>query len=473
MGAHFEDDGVIFRVWAPNARAISVVGDFNGWNGDNHFMNKINPEGIWELKIPGLKKMDLYKFRVEQADGNVVFKADPYAFYSELRPNTASVLYDIPKFKWTDTRWMNKRITGLNKPMNIYEVHLGSWKKKENGDFLNYREIAEELCEYVKDMNYTHIEVMPINEYPLDASWGYQGTGYYSVTSRYGLPEDFMYFVNYMHRHNIGVILDWVPGHFCKDAHGLYRFDGTATYEYADERIGENREWGTCNFDLTRYEVQSFLISNVNFWFKEFHIDGVRIDAVANMLYLPNVDGLTNRYGGKENLGAVDFFKKSAQKDDTDAQFYLGLLYKNGNGVPQDFSKANLYFEKAARKGFYPAQYELGLLYLRGLGVERDFHQAKNLLEKAAQQDCDLAMVDLGMLYFYGLGVRQSYAKAKKLFEKASQHNNNEAQLLLGELYERGLGVKKNDTIAKEWYGKSCDNGNQSGCNSYRRLHLR
>lgn len=310
MGAHFEDDGVIFRVWAPNARSISVVGDFNNWTGDNHFMKKINPEGIWELKISGLKKMDLYKFRVEQADGNVVFKADPYAFYSELRPNTASVIYDIPQFKWTDTRWMNKRITGLNKPMNIYEVHLGSWKKGENGEFLNYKEIAEKLCEYVKDMNYTHIEIMPITEHPLDASWGYQSTGYYSVTSRYGTPEDFMYFVNHMHRHNIGVILDWVPGHFCKDSHGLYRFDGTATYEYADERIGENKEWGTCNFDLTRYEVQSFLISNVNFWFKEFHLDGIRIDAVANMLYLPNVDGLTNAYGGKENLGAVNFFKK-------------------------------------------------------------------------------------------------------------------------------------------------------------------
>ena len=312
MGAHFADDGVIFRVWAPHARSVSVVGDFNNWDGKDHYMNRINNEGIWELKIPGLQKMELYKFKVEQADGNVVFKADPYGFYSEHRPKTASILYDIPEFKWTDTRWMNKRTIGLDQPTNIYEVHLGSWKLDENGNWLNYRELAEKLCDYVKDMNYTHVEIMPIGEYPLDASWGYQSTGYYSVTSRYGTPEDFMYFVNYLHKKNIGVILDWVPGHFCKDAHGLYRFDGTPTYEYADTRIGENREWGTCNFDLTRNEVQSFLISNVNFWFEEFHIDGIRIDAVANMLYLPTLDhdDVKNQYGGKENLGAVEFFKK-------------------------------------------------------------------------------------------------------------------------------------------------------------------
>lgn len=310
MGAHIEEDGVIFRVWAPHARAVAVVGDFNNWTGEGAYMNRLNAEGIWELKIPNLKKYDLYKFRVEQADGNVVYKADPYAFYSEMRPNTASIIYDIPEFKWTDKRWLNKRITGLNKPMNIYEVHLGSWRKNEKGEWLTYKEIADQLSEYVKEMNYTHVEIMPVNEHPLDASWGYQGTGYYSVTSRYGTPEDFMYLVNQMHKNNIGVILDWVPGHFCKDSHGLYKFDGTATYEYADERIGENKEWGTCNFDLTRYEVQSFLISNVSYWFNEFHIDGIRIDAVANMLYLPNVEGLTNQFGGKENLGAVDFFKK-------------------------------------------------------------------------------------------------------------------------------------------------------------------
>lgn len=314
MGAHLTKNSVIFRVWAPHAKSVAVVGDFNNWTGYDHMMKKINNEGIWELEIPNLKKLEKYKYRVESADGRVEMKADPYAFYSEMRPNTASIVYDIPKFKWADKRWLNKRTTGLNKPINIYEVHLGSWKRGIHGEWLNYKDSAVMLAEYLKEMNYTHIEIMPINEYPLDASWGYQATGYYSVTSRYGTPEDFMFLVNLMHKNNIGVILDWVPGHFCKDAHGLYKFDGTPTYEYLDSRIGENKEWGTCNFDVTRNEVKSFLISNLTYWFKEFHIDGVRMDAVANMLYLSygkdGEDDLRNKYGGKENLGAVDFFKE-------------------------------------------------------------------------------------------------------------------------------------------------------------------
>ena len=314
MGAHLTKNSVIFRVWAPHAKSVAVVGDFNNWTGYDHMMKKINNEGIWELEIPNLKKLEKYKYRVESTDGRVEMKADPYAFYSEMRPNTASIVYDIPKFKWADKRWLNKRTTGLNKPINIYEVHLGSWKRGIHGEWLNYKDSAVMLAEYLKEMNYTHIEIMPINEYPLDASWGYQATGYYSVTSRYGTPEDFMFLVNLMHKNNIGVILDWVPGHFCKDAHGLYRFDGTPTYEYLDSRIGENKEWGTCNFDVTRNEVKSFLISNLTYWFKEFHIDGVRMDAVANMLYLSygkdGEDDLRNKYGGKENLGAVDFFKE-------------------------------------------------------------------------------------------------------------------------------------------------------------------
>lgn len=314
MGAHLTKNSVIFRVWAPHAKSVAVVGDFNNWTGYDHIMKKINNEGIWELEIPNLKKLEKYKYRVESTDGRVEMKADPYAFYSEMRPNTASIVYDIPKFKWADKRWLNKRTTGLNKPINIYEVHLGSWKRGIHGEWLNYKDSAVMLAEYLKEMNYTHIEIMPINEYPLDASWGYQATGYYSVTSRYGTPKDFMFLVNLMHKNNIGVILDWVPGHFCKDAHGLYRFDGTPTYEYLDSRIGENKEWGTCNFDVTRNEVKSFLISNLTYWFKEFHIDGVRMDAVANMLYLSygkdGEDDLRNKYGGKENLGAVDFFKE-------------------------------------------------------------------------------------------------------------------------------------------------------------------
>ena len=308
MGAHFKDKGVIFRVWAPKAKNVSVVGDFNNWNGALHQMKKINDEGIWELYIENIGKYELYKYKVTQNNGQEVYKSDPYAFYSEMRPKTASIIYDIPQFKWTDTRWVNKRTKDLNKAINIYEVHLGSWRLDDKNKWLNYKEIAPKLCEYVKELGYTHVEIMPISEYPLDDSWGYQATGYYSVTSRYGTPEDFMYFINYMHRHNIGVILDWVPGHFCKDIHGLAMFDGTPTYEYADERIGQNKAWGTSNFDLARYEVQSFLLSNVSFWFEVFHIDGIRIDAVANMLYLP--DDVKNIYGGGENIAAVEFFKK-------------------------------------------------------------------------------------------------------------------------------------------------------------------
>ena len=312
MGAHPNRTSTTFRVWAPNARGVSVVGDFNQWNGEVHRMGKISEGGIWEITIPKLKKYDKYKYQIELLHGGWHLKSDPYAFYSELRPNTASFIYGIPKFRWGDKKWLNKRTQGLEKPINIYEVHLGSWMRKENGEWLTYTEIAEKLVKYVKEMNYTHVEIMPINEYPLDASWGYQGTGYYSVTSRYGTPEEFMYFVNKMHQSDIGVILDWVPGHFCKDAHGLYRFDGTSVYEYSDERIGENPQWGTANFDLSRYEVKSFLISNALYWLKEFHIDGIRIDAVANMLYLnygkEDID-IRNEYGGFENIDAINFLK--------------------------------------------------------------------------------------------------------------------------------------------------------------------
>lgn len=309
MGAHKYEDGVVFRVWAPHAKEIFVVGDFNGWENKNPMTN-INEEGIWEVYIPNIDFGTMYKYRIHNAEDNWVDKSDPYAFYSEMRPNTASIVYNLEDFDWgkDEKKWENKRDRDLTKPINIYEVHLGSWKLDENGHWLNYTEIAKKLVKYVKDLNYTHIEIMPIGEYPLDASWGYQGTGYFSTTSRYGDPKDFMEFMKIMHKNNIGVILDWVPGHFCKDLHGLYKFDGTPTYEYPDTRIGENKEWGTCNFDLTRNEVISFLHSNLDFWLSLFHIDGFRIDAVANMLYLPS--GVLNSYGGNDNPGAVEFFKK-------------------------------------------------------------------------------------------------------------------------------------------------------------------
>ena len=301
FGAHPNRSSTIFRIWAPAAKSVAVVGDFNNWNArEEDYCQKITNEGIWEVEIKKVKKGAIYKFQIETSWGQKILKADPYAFYSELRPQTASVVNGIPKFRWGDKKWLNNREIGYAKPINIYEVHLGSWKKKEDGTYYNYREIAELLVEYMLEMNYTHIEIMPITEYPFDGSWGYQATGYYSVTSRYGTPEDFMYFVNYFHKNNLGVILDWVPGHFCKDAHGLYRFDGSACYEYEDQNLGEN-EWGTANFNVSRNEVRSFLVSNLYFWIKEFHIDGVRMDAISNVIY--------HKDGVSENRASIEFLQ--------------------------------------------------------------------------------------------------------------------------------------------------------------------
>ena len=301
FGAHPNRSSTIFRIWAPTAKSVAVVGNFNNWNArEEDYCQKITNEGIWEVEIKKVKKGAIYKFQIETSWGQKILKADPYAFYSELRPQTASVVNGIPKFRWGDKKWLNNREIGYAKPINIYEVHLGSWKKKEDGTYYNYREIAELLVEYMLEMNYTHIEIMPITEYPFDGSWGYQATGYYSVTSRYGTPEDFMYFVNYFHKNNLGVILDWVPGHFCKDAHGLYRFDGSACYEYEDQNLGEN-EWGTANFNVSRNEVRSFLVSNLYFWIKEFHIDGVRMDAISNMIY--------HKDGVSENRASIEFLQ--------------------------------------------------------------------------------------------------------------------------------------------------------------------
>ena len=301
FGAHPTRNSTIFRIWAPSAKSVAVVGDFNDWTArEEDYCHKITNEGLWEVEIKKVKKGFLYKYQIETSWGEKILKSDPYAFYSELRPQTASIVNGKPKFRWGDKKWLNNREIGYAKPINIYEVHLGSWKKKEDGTYYNYKEIAELLVKYMLEMNYTHIEIMPITEYPFDGSWGYQGTGYYSVTSRYGTPEDFMYFVNYFHKNNLGVILDWVPGHFCKDSHGLYRFDGSACYEYEDPSLGEN-EWGSANFNVSRNEVRSFLLSNLYFWIKEFHIDGIRMDAISNMLY--------HRDGLSENKFSVEFLQ--------------------------------------------------------------------------------------------------------------------------------------------------------------------
>jgi len=306
--------GYIFGTWAPNAKSVCVVGDFNDWTRENGYMYKHIEHGIWELFVPNAKIGDCYKFSIELWNGDVILKADPYAFQSELRPKTASIVSDTD-FKWSDGVYMKKRenTPPYDEPINIYELHFGSWKQHENGDFLTYSEMADELIPYVKKMGYTHIELMPICEYPFDGSWGYQVIGYYSVNSRYGTPVEFKKFVNACHKAGIGVVMDWVPAHFPKDDNGLRLFDGTPVYEYADTRVGEHKEWGTLVFDYGRGEVRSFLISNAMYWLKEFHLDGLRVDAVSSMLYLDynRRDGewRPNIYGGKENVEAIDFLR--------------------------------------------------------------------------------------------------------------------------------------------------------------------
>ena len=314
MGAHPLNDGYLFSVWAPNASSVSVVGDFNSWNVDSHHMKFHEKFGVWELFVPNLGEDELYKFYVRTRNGEGFYKADPFAFKSELRPNTASVTTRLDKYAWNDDAYVKKRVQPHNDAVIIYEIHVGSWRKKENGDFYNYRELADLLVGYVKDMGFTHVELMPICEHPYDESWGYQVTGYYSVTSRYGSASDFKYFVDKCHQNNIGVILDWVPAHFPKDEHGLSCFDGSCLYEYQDTRIGEHLEWGTKVFNCQRAEVMSFLISNAMFWFDEFHIDGLRVDAVSSMLYRDynrrSGQWIPNKYGGKENLEAVDMMRR-------------------------------------------------------------------------------------------------------------------------------------------------------------------
>ncbi len=311
--------GVYFAVWAPNAEKVSVIGTFNDWKEDANEMTRLEPMGVYELFVAGAAEGDLYKFYIETPDGRKLYKADPYANYAELRPGTASRVTDIDKIEWSDTKWMEKRKACKDvhsQPMAIYEVHPGSWMRhpgREDEGFYTYRELAHKLAEYVKEMGYTHVEMMGISEYPFDGSWGYQVTGYYAPTSRYGTPEDFAYFVNYMHKNNIGVILDWVPAHFPRDAHGLAEFDGSCLYEYADPRKGEHPDWGTKIFDYGKTEVKNFLIGSALMWIEHYHIDGLRVDAVASMLYLDygKQDGqwVANEFGGNKNLEAIEFFK--------------------------------------------------------------------------------------------------------------------------------------------------------------------
>lgn len=322
LGAHLSEEngveGVFFGVWAPNAANVHVIGTFNDWNEDSHSMTKLGPGGIWAVFIPGVKQGDMYKFLITTHEGLKLYKADPFANYAEFRPGTASIVTDLSGFKWTDTTWMKSRpLKDVNRePIAIYECHIGSWMKHPNGTehgYYNYREFADRIVEYLKEMKYTHVELMGIAEYPFDGSWGYQVTGYYAPTSRHGQPKDFMYLVNVLHKNGIGVILDWVPAHFATDAHGLGCFDGGCVFEHPDPRRGEHPDWGTKIFNYGKTEVKNYLIANVLYWMREYHIDGIRVDAVASMLYLDygKNDGqwLPNIYGGNKNLEAIEFFK--------------------------------------------------------------------------------------------------------------------------------------------------------------------
>ena len=313
LGSFLDGDQCTFRVWAPHAQAVFVSGDFCGWEPTVHELTRINNEGIFEGTVSNVRPYDSYKYVIKASDGRMLWKADPYARHAQTRPESASKVYEDQNYLWKDETWLKQRSIPFQQPMNIYEVHLGSWKHGENGEFLSYRQLADTLIPYVKQMHYTHIELLPITEFPYDPSWGYQVTGYFAVTSRFGTPDDFKYLIDKAHQNDIGVILDWVPGHFTKDEYGLYEFDGECCYEYSDERKKEHKSWGTRVFDYGRGEVCSFLFSSACYWIEQFHLDGLRVDAVSSMLFLdydrPQHLAAKNIYGGNENLEVLDFFK--------------------------------------------------------------------------------------------------------------------------------------------------------------------
>ena len=467
LGAHVSIDekgnkGVFFAVWAPHAIDVSVIGEFNGWDSSVNPMERTEPLGIWQTFIPGIEEGALYKYHITGANGQSLFKADPFAFYAELRPGTASRVFSLDHFKWTDEKWMTERAKKeiVQEPVAIYECHIGSWMrhpKPEAEGFYTYREFADRLIEYLKEMKYTHVELMGIAEHPFDGSWGYQVTGYYAPTSRYGTPDDFRYLVNILHKNKIGVILDWVPAHFPRDAHGLADFDGAPLFEYADPKKGEHPDWGTKIFDYEKKEVKNFLIANAIYWMDEFHIDGLRVDAVASMLYLDygkeNGQWIANKYGGNKNLEAIEFFKhlnsvvigkfkgammiaeestawpKVTSRPEDDG---LGFTFKWNMGWMHDFCdymKLDPYFRKDNHyKMTFAMSYNGAENYVLVLSHDEVVHLKCSMVEKMPGYEVDkFANLRVGYTYMFGhsgkkllfmgqeFGQRREWSEAREL----------------------------------------------------------
>lgn len=441
LGAHPSVEegkkGTYFAVWAPHAAKVYVIGEFNGWNKESHPMERLEPLGIYQLFVPDVGTGVMYKFYIITQDGRELYKADPFANYSEMRPGNASVTTDISHYNWSDSKWMEARkVKDLKtEPMAVYEVHIGSWMRHPDGrneGFYNYREFTDRLVSYLQEMNYTHVELIGIAEHPFDGSWGYQVTGYYAPTARYGTPEDFMYLVDTLHQNNVGVILDWVPAHFPKDAHGLAEFDGAPLYEYADPKKGEHPDWGTKIFDYGKNEVKNFLIANAIFWMEEFHVDGLRVDAVASMLYLDygkeNGQWIANKYGGNKNLEAIEFFKhlnsvvlgkypgsimiaeestawpKVTDSPENDG---LGFSFKWNMGWMHDFCdymKLDPYFRKDNHyKMTFAMSYNSAENYILVLSHDEVVHLKCSMLNKMPGYEWDkFANLRVGYTYMFG-----------------------------------------------------------------------
>ena len=479
LGAHVckkdGKKGTFFAVWAPNAKSVHVVGNFNGWDTTSHNMERIGDGGIYTLFIPGIESGELYKYYIETQSGDGLYKADPYANYAELRPGTASIVYDLSGIKWSDDKWMTDRV-GRNyfqEPMAIYECHIGSWMKHPDGTedgFYNYREFADRICEYLKEMKYTHVELMGIAEHPFDGSWGYQVTGYYAPTSRYGTPEDFAYLVNKLHKMNVGVILDWVPAHFPRDSFGLAEFDGTCLYEHPDKRLGEHPDWGTKIFNYSKNEVKNFLIANALFWIKEFHIDALRVDAVASMLYLDygKKDGewVANKYGGNENLDAIEFFKhlnsvihgmnigaftiaeestawpKVTARPEDDG---LGFTFKWNMGWMHDFCdymKLDPYFRKNNHnKMTFAMSYNCSEKYINPLSHDEVVHLKCSMVNKMPGYMVDkYANLRVGYTYMFGHSGKKLLFMGQEFGQEREWSEKRELDwFLLAEDWNKGM----------------------------------